>query len=85
MSRWTAVDLPDLSGRTVVVTGANSGIGLVAARQLAGAGAHVVLAVRDVERGAVAARTIDGSTDVRRRVRDKFGVELEPEVKFWGF
>lgn len=66
MGRWTAADLPDLSGRTAVVTGANSGIGLVTARELARAGAHVVLAVRDVERGAVAARAIDGSTDVRR-------------------
>ena len=48
------------------MTGANSGIGLVAARRLAGAGAHVVLAVRDVERGAAAAATIQGATEVRR-------------------
>ena len=64
--RWTAADLPDLGGRTAVVTGANSGIGLVTARELARVGAHVVLAVRDVERGHAAAGTITGSTEVRR-------------------
>ncbi|WP_181764577.1 oxidoreductase [Streptomyces albidus (ex Kaewkla and Franco 2022)] len=63
---WTAQELPDLSGRTVVVTGANSGLGLVTARELAGAGAHVVLAVRDVTRGETAASTVRGSTEVRR-------------------
>ena len=47
--------LADLTGWTVVVTGANSGIGLVTARELAGAGAHVVLAVRDTARGEDAA------------------------------
>src|SRR4051794_18533441 len=63
--RWSASDLADLHGRTVVVTGANSGIGLVTARELARVGAHVVLAVRDDERGRVAAATIVGSTEVR--------------------
>jgi NAD(P)-dependent dehydrogenase (short-subunit alcohol dehydrogenase family) len=65
-SRWTAADLPDMTGRTVVVTGANSGIGAVAARELARAGAHVVLAVRDPARGEAAAATMPGSTEVRR-------------------
>ena len=64
--RWTAADLPDQTGRTVVVTGANSGIGLAAARQLARVGAHVVLAVRNEDKGRDAAATIDGSTEVRR-------------------
>jgi NAD(P)-dependent dehydrogenase (short-subunit alcohol dehydrogenase family) len=44
---WTESDIPDLSGRTAVVTGANGGLGLQSALALAGAGAHVVLAARD--------------------------------------
>ncbi|CCK29133.1 light-dependent protochlorophyllide reductase [Streptomyces davaonensis JCM 4913] len=64
--QWTATDLPDLHGRTAVVTGANSGIGLTAADALARAGAHVVFAVRDPERGRAAAATVNGSTEVRR-------------------
>ncbi|MFI6936474.1 oxidoreductase [Streptomyces sp. NPDC050287] len=64
--RWNTTDLPDLAGRTAVVTGANSGIGLTAADALARAGAHVVFAVRDVERGRAAAATVNGSTEVRR-------------------
>ncbi|KUO20548.1 oxidoreductase [Streptomyces dysideae] len=58
--------MTDLTGRTAVVTGANSGIGLRAADALARAGAHVVFAVRDVERGRAAASTVSGSTEVRR-------------------
>jgi NAD(P)-dependent dehydrogenase (short-subunit alcohol dehydrogenase family) len=58
--------LPDMTGRTAIVTGANSGIGRAAARALAGAGAHVVLAVRDTEKGEAAAATMPGETEVRR-------------------
>jgi NAD(P)-dependent dehydrogenase (short-subunit alcohol dehydrogenase family) len=63
---WDATRLPDLSGRTAVVTGANSGIGFAAADALARAGAHVVFAVRDLERGRAAAARVTGSTEVRR-------------------
>jgi NAD(P)-dependent dehydrogenase (short-subunit alcohol dehydrogenase family) len=66
MAKWTASDLPDLGGRTFVVTGGNSGIGLVAARELGRAGARVVLAVRDTAKGERAAQSISGETEVRR-------------------
>jgi NAD(P)-dependent dehydrogenase (short-subunit alcohol dehydrogenase family) len=65
-SQWTAADLPDLTGRTAVVTGASSGLGVVTARELARAGAHVVLAVRDVAKGERVAATISGDREVRR-------------------
>ncbi|GHC97987.1 putative short-chain dehydrogenase/reductase [Nocardiopsis terrae] len=60
------VSLPDLTGRTAVVTGANSGLGLETAKVLAGRGARVVLAVRDTGKGEEAARQIRGETEVRR-------------------
>ncbi|MBE1524005.1 oxidoreductase [Nesterenkonia lutea] len=63
---WTAADLPSLDGRTVIVTGANSGVGRATATALAQAGAHVVLAVRDVHRGREAAQTMVGRTEVRQ-------------------
>jgi NAD(P)-dependent dehydrogenase (short-subunit alcohol dehydrogenase family) len=65
-SKWTAADLPDMTGRTVVVTGANSGLGAIVAGELARVGARVVLAVRDAKRGDDAAATMPGDTEVRR-------------------
>ncbi|RLP77370.1 SDR family NAD(P)-dependent oxidoreductase [Mycetocola tolaasinivorans] len=65
MTRWTAEDLPSLTGKTIVVTGASSGLGEVTARELARVGARVILAVRNVEKGAVVAENIDGDTEVR--------------------
>ncbi len=62
---WTAADLPDLTGRTVLVTGATSGLGRVTARELARAGARVVLAVRDTARGEQVAAGTPGATEVR--------------------
>jgi len=55
---WTANDIPDLTGRTAVVTGANSGLGLEASRALAGKGATVYLAVRNPDKGATAIEDI---------------------------
>jgi NAD(P)-dependent dehydrogenase (short-subunit alcohol dehydrogenase family) len=65
-TKWTAQDLPRLDGRTFVITGANSGIGFAAARELGRAGARVVLAVRDIAKGEAAAAAIEGDTEVRR-------------------
>ncbi len=58
--------MPDMTDRTVIITGANSGIGRAAARALASCGARVILAVRSVEKGHDAAATMPGETAVRR-------------------
>jgi NAD(P)-dependent dehydrogenase (short-subunit alcohol dehydrogenase family) len=56
--RWNAAEIPDQHGRTVVVTGANSGLGLVTSRELARAGASVVMGCRNVDKGESAASEI---------------------------
>src|SRR5689334_973588 len=53
---WTSADIPDQTARVAVVTGSNTGVGYEIAAALAGTGAHVVLAVRNLEKGD-AART----------------------------
>jgi NAD(P)-dependent dehydrogenase (short-subunit alcohol dehydrogenase family) len=63
---WSTANIPDQTGSTVIVTGANSGIGRAAATALAGAGARVVLAVRDTDKGRSAAASMPGETEVRR-------------------
>jgi NAD(P)-dependent dehydrogenase (short-subunit alcohol dehydrogenase family) len=61
---WSATDIPDQTGRTAVVTGANGGLGLATARSLAAAGARVVIAARNQERAAEAmGRIRDGLPD----------------------
>lgn len=65
MSPWTTDDIPDQTGRTVVVTGANSGLGRRTSAALAARGARVVLAVRDRGRGEEAARGMPGDVEVR--------------------
>ena len=61
-SKWTAADVPDQSGRVAIVTGANTGIGYEAAAVLADKGAHVVLAVRNLDKGNDAADRIKSTS-----------------------
>ena len=63
---WSARELPDLAGRTAVVTGASSGIGAATTTALAAAGARVIAAVRDVGRGRAALASVAGVVDLQR-------------------
>jgi NAD(P)-dependent dehydrogenase (short-subunit alcohol dehydrogenase family) len=62
MSKWTTADIPDQTGRTAVITGANTGLGYETASALAAKGAHVVLAVRNLDKGKDAANGITAAT-----------------------
>ncbi|MCX4761989.1 oxidoreductase [Streptomyces sp. NBC_01275] len=73
MSGWSTYDIPDQGGRTAVVTGANSGLGYVTARELARKGARVVLACRSEARGRAAVELLRDEvpgSDVELRVLD---------------
>jgi NAD(P)-dependent dehydrogenase (short-subunit alcohol dehydrogenase family) len=68
---WSTRDIPDQSGRVAVVTGANGGLGLETARELARKGARVVMAVRDQQKAR------DAATDIRTSLPDA-ALELIP-------
>jgi NAD(P)-dependent dehydrogenase (short-subunit alcohol dehydrogenase family) len=69
MTNWTAADLPSFAGRTAIVTGANSGLGAVTARELARKGATIVMAVRNTKKGETAAQQITGPKTGQVEVR----------------
>ena len=60
MTKWTTANIPDQTGRTAVITGANTGLGFETAAALAAKGAHVVLAVRNLDKGKEAVDRIRG-------------------------
>ncbi|MGW5921145.1 oxidoreductase [Nocardia fluminea] len=65
MSKWTTANLPDQTGRTIIVTGANSGLGAATARALSEAGARVILACRDTAKAERVAEGLRAATEVR--------------------
>src|SRR5919201_508505 len=78
MAKWTTADIPDQTGRTAVITGANTGLGYETASALAAKGAHVVLAVRNLEKGKDAAALIakrNPATDVSLQELDLTSLE----------
>jgi NAD(P)-dependent dehydrogenase (short-subunit alcohol dehydrogenase family) len=58
MAKWTVEDMPDQAGRTILVTGANSGLGLRSAEALASRGARVLMGCRNLEKAAVALEAV---------------------------
>ena len=65
MTDWTTADIPDQTGRTAVITGANTGLGFETAKALAAKGARVVIAVRNTDKGAQAAAKMTGDVEVQ--------------------
>ncbi|WP_256487757.1 oxidoreductase [Haladaptatus sp. AB618] len=89
-SNWTATNMPDQSGRTVIITGANSGLGLEATKAFARKGGHVVMACRSLDRANRARRKIESMvSDASLTVLEldlasqasirQFGTEFESE------
>jgi len=66
MKPWTTQDIPDQGGRTIIITGASSGIGMIAVIELARAGAHVIAAVRDVKKGERVLSNTTGKIEIKR-------------------
>ncbi|MGJ8669447.1 MAG: oxidoreductase [Oceanococcus sp.] len=66
MSGWTAQQITDQSGKTVIVTGANIGLGFYTAQHLAQAGAHVIMACRNLEKAKAAADKIGRGVEIRQ-------------------
>jgi NAD(P)-dependent dehydrogenase (short-subunit alcohol dehydrogenase family) len=64
MGYWSEADIPDQTGRTVLITGANSGLGLRSAQVLSGMGARVFLGCRSAERGRAAAARVGGNVEL---------------------
>jgi NAD(P)-dependent dehydrogenase (short-subunit alcohol dehydrogenase family) len=78
---WDPARLGDLTGKRIIVTGATNGVGLATARALAGAGAHVILAVRNVELGAQRAAEMGGDTSVvKLDLADQASVRAFPDL-----
>jgi NAD(P)-dependent dehydrogenase (short-subunit alcohol dehydrogenase family) len=64
VAKWSEADIPDQSGRTILITGANSGLGLRSAVVLAGKGARVLMACRSPERGRAALAKVGGNAEL---------------------
>jgi NAD(P)-dependent dehydrogenase (short-subunit alcohol dehydrogenase family) len=80
-SEWSPSRLGNLSGKRVIVTGATNGVGLATARALAGAGAHVILAVRNLDLGAQRAVEMGGDTEVvKLDLADQASVRAFPDL-----
>lgn len=62
MSKWTTADIPPQNSRTIIVTGANSGIGFETTKALASKGAHVIMACRNTDKAEAAAEAIRQTT-----------------------